>query len=97
MLSHYQRKMRKDLNVIRAVRNAFAHSRKLLDFDDSLIVDELLSAPSPQKSKELLRDEPKRGPKVIFVNICLAALVRLVTKEKKGRERASKRAAKNFG
>jgi hypothetical protein len=40
----YNEKIQHDLNVVRIIRNAFAHSKKLLDFDDPLIVPELLSA-----------------------------------------------------
>jgi DNA-binding MltR family transcriptional regulator len=40
----YDAKVDHDLNIVRTIRNAFAHSKKLLDFDDKLLVPELLSA-----------------------------------------------------
>ncbi len=37
----YDEKIRDDLNVIRHVRNAFAHAKRLIDFDNELVVAEL--------------------------------------------------------
>jgi hypothetical protein len=37
----YDEGMRNDLNIVRSIRNAFAHSKKLTDFDNPAVVNEL--------------------------------------------------------
>src|SRR5438874_8355917 len=39
--SIYNEQVRDDLNIIRNVRNAFAHAKKLIDFDNEFVVAEL--------------------------------------------------------
>jgi len=86
---------RKYLNVVRAVRNAFAHSKKLLDFDDPLITDEILSVFLANNiAKDATKAEPKRGPRILFVNICLKILTKLMEKQARAAKAEAKRAAK---
>lgn len=70
----YNDKVQHDLHVIRRIRNAFAHSKKLLDFDDVLIIPELLSARClPADHKKILqkRQPSKRWARGAYIIICL--------------------------
>jgi DNA-binding MltR family transcriptional regulator len=82
-LGIYNDKIRDDLNVVRIIRNAFAHSKKLLEFDDPLIIPVLLGARFlPAKFKNHLR---KKAPgnllaKASFIMICLKTQLSLSKK-----------------
>ena len=69
----YDAKVEHDLNIVRTIRNAFAHSKKLLDFDDKLLVPELLSAHclDMKLKKELQKNPTIQLGKVAYILICL--------------------------
>jgi len=83
-LGIYNEKIQHDLNIVRVIRNAFAHSKKLLDFSDPLIIPELLGTHLlPAKFKEYLR---KKNPgnqlaKASFIVICLKIQTALMQKQ----------------
>jgi|HubBroStandDraft_5_1064220.scaffolds.fasta_scaffold53754_1 DNA-binding MltR family transcriptional regulator len=79
----YDDKLRNDLDVIRTVRNAFAHSKKLLHFDDPLIVPELLSARllAAKFKKSLQSHLTKPLASACFVIICLRVQTALLRKQ----------------
>ena len=71
-LGIYNNKIKADLDIVRVVRNAFAHSRKLLDFDDPLIIRELIAAHLlPAAFKKILQKPTSRNGKAAFMVICL--------------------------
>jgi DNA-binding MltR family transcriptional regulator len=43
-LGIYDKNIRSDLNIVRTIRNAFAHSKKLIQFDHPAVVAELRKA-----------------------------------------------------
>jgi len=99
-LGIYSEKIQHDLNIVRVIRNAFAHSKKLLDFDDPLVIPELLGAHLlPAKFKKHLR---KKNPgsqlaKASFIVICLkiqTALMRKQTKAIKAKNYRQRRKAR---
>src|SRR6516165_2883175 len=51
-LGIYDERMRNDLNIVRSIRNAFAHSKRLLHFDNPLIVKELEKATKSYLAKK---------------------------------------------
>src|SRR5260221_3714907 len=53
----YDGKVKADLDVIREIRNAFAHSRKMLRFNDRLIIKKMVGA-------KLLAEKWRRGLQV---------------------------------
>lgn len=79
----YNEKIKHDLNVVRVIRNAFAHSKKLLDFNDPLVVPELLSAHLlAAKFKKQLRKNPETQlAKASFIIICLRLQTALLMKQ----------------
>jgi DNA-binding MltR family transcriptional regulator len=78
-LGIYPEKIAHDLHVVRVIRNAFAHSKKLLKFDDVLIVPELLSARSlPRRFKrELQKKSTDIIAKISFIIICFGLYISL--------------------
>jgi DNA-binding MltR family transcriptional regulator len=66
----YDEATRDNLNVVRSIRNAFAHSKKLIDFDNELIIAELKKIkPSRRWKKHFHPDKETARP--IFANLCL--------------------------
>jgi DNA-binding MltR family transcriptional regulator len=95
-LGIYNDKIQHDLNTVRIIRNAFAHSKKLLDFNDPLVVQELLGAHRlPAKFKKHLRkDLSNQLAKASFIIICLkleSALFRIKTRAENARYRRLRR------
>jgi DNA-binding MltR family transcriptional regulator len=82
-LGIYTEKVQHDLNVVRIIRNAFAHSKKLIDFNDALILSELTSAHIlAKKFKRHLQKEPHAVlARTIFIIICLKLQNKLLAKE----------------
>jgi DNA-binding MltR family transcriptional regulator len=70
-LGIYDEKLRDDLHVVRAIRNAFAHSKKLLTFDNALIIEELRAANSFNARTKM---GIKIGAEAIALQACYAAL-----------------------
>jgi hypothetical protein len=79
-LALYSEKVRYDLNIVRVIRNAFAHSKKLLDFNDVLIIPELMKAHClPATFKKYLHREPAPAlGKAAYIMICLSLSVTLL-------------------
>jgi len=73
-LGIYDERMRNDLDIVRKIRNAFAHSRKLIQFDDPLIVNELGKA-----SKLALPKKYWTGfkPQDRYVSMCYQLSIKL--------------------
>jgi DNA-binding MltR family transcriptional regulator len=95
-LGIYDNKIQRDLNTVRIVRNAFAHSKKLLDFNDPLVVQELLGAHRlSEKFKKNLRKDPNNQlAKASFIIICLkleSAFFRIKTRAENARYRRLRR------
>jgi hypothetical protein len=69
----YKPKIKADLDIVRIIRNAFAHSRKLLDFGDPLIIRELMGSHLlPMQFKKSLQAKPDETiAKAAFIVLCL--------------------------
>jgi DNA-binding MltR family transcriptional regulator len=82
-LGIHTEKIQHDLNVVRIIRNAFAHSKKLIDFNDPLIISELISAHIlAKKFKRYLQKDPTAElARAIFIIICLRLQNKLLLKE----------------
>lgn len=75
--------VRHDLHVIRAVRNAFAHTKKLIDFEHELVASELKSIRTVKFSKTLRKQYPELADdhRFIFISICLQTITRFMKRE----------------
>lgn len=52
-LKIYDDGMRKNLDIVRKIRNVFAHSKRIINFDNELICDELKQITIPRKRRSL--------------------------------------------
>jgi DNA-binding MltR family transcriptional regulator len=100
-LGIYDEKVQRDLNIVRVIRNAFAHSKKLLDFNDPLVVQEMLGALrlSAKFKKHLRKNPTNQLAKASFIVICLklqTTLLRKLTSAAEARNyRLRKKASKS--
>jgi DNA-binding MltR family transcriptional regulator len=91
---------RKNLNIIRNIRNAFAHSKKLIDFNHELIVEELNKISfrneiARKKFDRLIKSQQHRYQQLCF--IITFQLMRKHTKAiRSGTQRLSKRTSNNY-
>jgi hypothetical protein len=86
--------MRNDLDIVRVVRNAFAHSRVLLKFHHELVVAELLQAKRLPRSFKKQLQNPKVTESLAqscYIILCLRLRIKLIKKTIK------RRRAKIFG
>ena len=77
-LGLYGEAVYQNLNIVRNIRNAFAHAKFLLDFDHADVISELkeVSAPDAQHSKlaravKSIRSR-KRGARRAYIELCFA-------------------------
>src|SRR5262249_12368025 len=88
-LGIYDESMRNDLQIVRNIRNVFAHSKKLIQFDHPLIVKELgKSSTNFAKAKV----EPSRAAAAYAV-LCCRLPAQLIHKPKSYRTAVSPLAA----
>ena len=74
-------KMSDDLHIVRNIRNAFAHARRLIDFKNELVIKELLDAHSlTAKTKRELRKAEKNEGQVSYAVVCLTLGLKLLKK-----------------
>lgn len=75
-------RMHHDLNVLREIRNAFAHSRRLLDFSDPLILNKLSSARQLSAvDRRALKTDALRIS--TFVILCHNVAIKLINRNNK--------------
>jgi DNA-binding MltR family transcriptional regulator len=86
----YDEKIQHDLNIIRTIRNAFAHSKKILTFDDKLIIGEILRAHNVRKrDKKWLQKSPTPdSARTFYITICYSVAIKLM--QLRGRATAAK-------
>jgi hypothetical protein len=82
-----------NLKIVKNIRNAFAHAKKLIDFDHELVAAELAKVQIPGFKKVLHRELQKKPgpPKVKYVLLCMVTSTHLVTKYAKALGARSKR------
>lgn len=91
-LNIYDEHVRDLLHIVRNVRNAFAHSKKLIDFDNDLIVAEIRSAPLPKKNNyglgrgyrktiESIREAAPDGARYTYLSLIWTLSTILIKKE----------------
>jgi len=94
----YDATTEKNLHIVRAVRNAFAHARHLIDFDHALVVEELNRALIPARTTKGIRMvletavSPKWKGRDRCVSLCmgLSAILMRRAAERLGRARRRK-------
>lgn len=79
----YDDEMMDNLHIVRSIRNAFAHSKKLIGFDHELVEAELRKTHIQKgKYKKYLRDIQKvsENPKGSYVSLCFVLSLTLMRK-----------------
>ncbi|HEY7243530.1 MAG TPA: hypothetical protein VH678_06550 [Xanthobacteraceae bacterium] len=83
-----------NLHIIRNIRNAFAHSKKLLEFDHELIVAELgrtnVKPGTNRKFYKMIRDG-KYAPKEAYVTLCFMLAIEFLRKRGKANAAQTRR------
>ena len=95
-LRMYNDDVRFDLNIVRNVRNQFAHSKKLISFDNTLITKEVSGAkhiPGERKNFGYVTNN-NYGKQYGYISLCMLLtvfLMRLGTKASQAKERYYKK------
>lgn len=78
-------KTRDDMHIVRTIRNAFAHSRKIISFDDDLILKELAGASNFDKKLKKIAGESrnKNEARLLYVNLCHTIYLKLLKRRTK--------------
>jgi DNA-binding MltR family transcriptional regulator len=83
--STFDERLKDDLGVIRVIRNAFAHSRKLIDFHDPLILKELRSAHNLPKvlARAITGATTMNAARAAYITLCFRVSGKLL--QRRGR------------
>lgn len=78
-MSMYNEGFRDTLHTVRVIRNAFAHSRKLIDFDHELILKELRGIKTFKKSLRFFNNATSKaeGARLVYASLSLQLSTRL--------------------
>jgi DNA-binding MltR family transcriptional regulator len=75
-LGIYDKGMRSDLNIVRSIRNAFAHSKKLIQFNHPAVIAELRKATRSAIPKGMWKS---KGPDVmLYMSLCIRLSLKLI-------------------
>src|SRR5262245_54151547 len=90
--------LRDDLHIVRNIRNAFAHSRRLLSFDHALVVQELRKFKSDKKiAKEAkLITMDAAAARTCYLSICYNLSLKLIRKHNRAIARSNKQFEKKY-
>jgi hypothetical protein len=88
----YDEAFETNLNIIRTVRNAFAHSKRLIEFDHPLVAAELkkIAVPSFRK-KHFLRIKTETKPQSAYALLCLGLTQELMKRRRVSAEAGQRR------
>jgi hypothetical protein len=86
----YDGEFRDNLDIVRAVRKAFAHSKRVIDFDNPLVSDEIKTIKIPKNQRRAFRKNATLPPQQAYLTLCL----RLVSEMLRQRTTALTRSAK---
>jgi DNA-binding MltR family transcriptional regulator len=75
-LGIYDKNMRGDLNIVRSIRNAFAHSKKLIQFDDLAVIGELRKATRSAIPKGMWK--AKGSDILLYKSLCIRLSLKLI-------------------
>jgi hypothetical protein len=81
-----------NMDIIRVVRNAFAHSKRIIDFDHPLVVAELSKIAVPSFRKRTFADlKTNSNKKFVYLMMCMVLTTQLLKQQNQAHRRASKR------
>jgi DNA-binding MltR family transcriptional regulator len=75
----YKEDVRDDLDIVRNIRNAFAHSKKLIDFDHPAVVEELTKASKTRLPVKYRKNTPVK----LYAGLCWSLATKLIRIDRK--------------
>jgi hypothetical protein len=87
----YDTDVRTNLDIVRAIRNGFAHSKRLIDFDHPLVSGELKKIKIPKKQRKAFRKICTLAPKDAYVSLCYRLFIVLLSNQSAALKRSTKR------
>lgn len=94
----YDETLRDQINHIRTIRNQFAHAKKLITFDNDLIIKEIRKVIQklPPRQSKIFADELKvrKNPQEIYVGLCFWISLQISKKETQSLSSALRRLKK---
>jgi hypothetical protein len=98
-LKVYDEKFRNDLEIVRQIRNAFAHSKKLIDFDHELVVAEMEGVQSLPRKKRLRLDfrPQKTTCMMAFQVVCIHLIGQMLLRQTRAITAKHRRMSKKAG
>jgi DNA-binding MltR family transcriptional regulator len=93
-LGIYDKKLRDDLHIVRSIRNAFAHSKRIIDFNDELIIAELSKANCLTRGLKNHINEPMPylpACKVAYITLCQEIALSLLKRQTKAAQASVRR------
>jgi hypothetical protein len=92
-LRMYDDGMRLNFNIVRNIRNQFAHSKRLVDFKNELIIKELKKAkPVPGEHKYFhFVTHNESGPQYAYISLCMLLVVSLMRRGTKAKQAQTRR------
>jgi hypothetical protein len=92
----YDEDFRDNLDIIRVIRNAFAHSKQLLEFSHPLVSGECKKIKIPNKQKRAFRLIVNLPPRFAYVFLCLRLASEMIRKRTARVQRSTKRLERKF-
>ena|SRR5579863_4055011 len=86
--------IRDNLDIVRVIRNAFAHSKRLIDFSFPLVVKELHRIKIPKTSRKAFREIKTKKPEDAYVSLCMQLTIELIRRRTSATVRSTNRAMK---
>ena len=83
--------MQTNMDIIRNVRNKFAHTKRLISFEHHFIADELAKIIAPKGNKKSFSISSKLDPQWRYVSLCFHC-IRLMSKKRFGARRSAHKA-----
>jgi hypothetical protein len=87
----YDEAFETNLNIIRAIRNAFAHSKRVIEFDHPLVAAELKKIAIPTFRKRYFSKLKEFKPQTAYALLCLALTNELLKHGRQSAARGQKR------
>jgi hypothetical protein len=93
----YDADFRDNLDIIRSIRNAFAHSKRLIDFDHPLVSREIDKIKISKSLRRTLRKIKRPvSPRQAYVTLCLRLVTGMLRKRSAVLQRSTKRQGKKL-
>lgn len=95
MLGHalhlYDAEFQDNLGIVRSIRNAFAHSKRVIDFDNSLVSDEIKTIKIPKNRNKEFRKIGTLAPQQAYVTLCFLLVTEMLHRRTTAVQRSNKR------